>query len=589
MESLTKFNNLSQAEKKIVQEIKSLIILASKQIYNYSIDDDLIYVIYPPENSMGDYSVPCYTFAHVAKEHPVEIAKKLHSIVFAHVATKKKGLIQKVKVEGPYLNFFVSPKYFETTLNQINKEKEKFGHFKKSKPKKIMIEYISLNTHKEFHVGHLRNVCLGSAVVNILRSQGDKIVAATYTNDFSLHVAQCLWGWLDFGHKEKLPKNKGKYLGQLYARSVQKISDSPTSRVQALSILKKLHAGDKELTKLWQKTSKWSLDEFEEIYKELGIKFDAYFLESQFYQEGMRMVKKMLKKNILTESDGAVIADLKKYDLGVLVFLRSDSTPLYPVADVPMALEKFKKYNLDESYYIVDVRQGFYFKQLFKILELLGLKKSLKHIDYEFVTLPEGAMASRLGRVILLDDLWEEVYKRAYLETKKRHPKWSGTKLQKTARAISWAAIKFGMLKQSNGKVIVFDTKNSTKTTGFTGPYLQYMYARISSILKKQGSRYKVQGTIDYTKLNTEHERQLIKLISSYPQVVELTANTFEPFNLVQYLYNLASSFSSLYETVPILKSDKETKQARLYLIKQAQTVLKNGLELLGIEVLDEM
>ncbi|RJR31185.1 arginine--tRNA ligase [Candidatus Parcubacteria bacterium] len=584
MESITKYNNLSLAEKKATGEITEFL----KFAMSGEIKEDEIEIIYPPESRMGDYSVPCFKLSSALKMPPAKVSSNLSARV------KNFEYFSKVQAAGPYLNFYVNEKFIAEVLKEISRRKAKYGLAKKEK-EKIMVEYASLNTHKEFHIGHLRNVCLGSSIVNILKFQGKSVIPAYYINDFAWHVGQTIWGYLKFGFKEEPAENKGKFLGQLYARSAKMVAENDQYKEEAKSVMKKLQQGDKEITKLWKKTRQWSINEFEEIFKELGAEFKARFFESQFFHTGIEMVQNLKIRGILKESQGAVIADLQNYDLGVLVFLRQDGTTLYPVSDIPLAFSKFKKYKIDKSLYIVDVRQSFYFKQLFKILELIGLNNPLQHIDYEFVTLPEGAMASRLGRVVLMQDLKDEVYKRALEETKKRHSDWKEKKLQMTAKKITLAAIKFGMLKSGKEKVIVFDVNQSLEFTGFTGPYLQYVGARINSIIKKskfqnsnikQNQKHKIQRK---NLFDTHEEKSIIKLLAAFPQVMESAAKNYEPALVSQYLYNLASSFSTFYEKVSVLKAEPDLKRARLFLIRQVRTVMENGLKVLGIEMLDEM
>ncbi|GAG05542.1 unnamed protein product, partial [marine sediment metagenome] len=264
-------------------------------------------------------------------------------------------------------------------------------------------------------------------------------------NDFGINVAKTLWAYLEFYKDKKLPENKGYFLGQVYVRAVQELEKDPLAKEKVIFMMKKIEKGKGDEYKLWQKTRKWSIEQFDKIYQEMGIKFVRIFYESEFIDKGMKIVEELYEKRFLIKSEGAIIANLEEHDLGVLMFLRSDGTALYPVADIPLAMEKFKKYKLDKSIYVVDVRQSLHFKQLFKTLELLGhtlaklstSKPEMIHLSHEFVKLPAGMMSSRTGNVITYEDLREQVFNKAISETKKRHKKWDEKRIERVATAIT--------------------------------------------------------------------------------------------------------------------------------------------------------
>ena len=352
--------------------------------------------------------------------------------------------------------------------------------------------------------------------------------------------------------------------------------------------MKKIESRSGFYYKLWRKTRTWSIDGLAKIYKELGVKFDRIFYESDVIEKGLDMVAKLDKKGVLVKSQGAIIADLNKYNLGVLVFIRSDGTALYPVADLPLAEEKFKKYKINKSIYVVDVRQSLYFKQLFKLLELLGYKKEMKHLGYEFVKLPEGMMSSRSGLVITYEDLREQVIKKAVSETKKRHKNWSEKEVAEVVRKLVNGAMKFEMLKVGADKIITFDIEQALRFDGFTAAYLQYTCARINSINKK-AKKQKNKKTIDYNNLSESKESRLIMKLAQYPETVELAGKNCAPNELAKYLFELAQEFNDYYHSVPVLKAKTAVRQARLALISAVRQTLENGLKLLGIEVMEEM
>ncbi|MFA4872006.1 MAG: arginine--tRNA ligase, partial [Patescibacteria group bacterium] len=530
---------------------------------------------------MGDFAVPCFYLAKLLRRSPNQIADDFKKKI------QPAGAIKSVQNIGPYLNFFINPAIFgKKVLQEIQKKKAAYGALKSGK-EKIMIEYSQPNTHKEFHIGHLRNAVLGNSLVNINKFAGHKVVAVNYIGDIGAHVAKCLWALEKFHQGEKLPENKGKYLGQVYTEAAQKTEANPDFKYQADAVLQKLETGDKKWLALWQKTRKWSLAEFAKIYKILGVKFADVFFESEVEKPGKKIVDELLKKGLAEKSDGAVIINLEKYDLKNFLLLKSDGSSLYSTKDLALAELKFKKYKIDKSIVITDSRQSFYFQQLFKTLEVMGFDKQMVHIPYEFVTLKDGAMSSRAGNVVLFEDFYEQVLLRAKTETKKRRQDWSDKKIKATAEKIALAAIKFNMLKTGNNNVIVFDIEEALSFDGFSGPYLQYTCSRISSVIKKAGLAGLAE--INYAKLNSDIEKELMLKLAEFPQAVGEAVKTYQPSEVAKYLFDLARLFSNFYQKLPILNSEAATRKARLALVGAVEQVLNNGLKLLGIEPLREM
>jgi arginyl-tRNA synthetase len=303
---------------------------------------------------------------------------------------------------------------------------------------------------------------------------------------------------------------------------------------------------------------------------------------------GLKLVAELQEKGILKKSQGAIIADLEQYKLGVLPVIRSDGTALYPVADLALASEKFNKHKLDKSIYVVDVRQSLYFKQLFKILSLIGYEKPLIHLTYDFVTLPEGMMSSRTGNVITYQELRDKILEKLTAETMSRHADWSATKIQATALALTISTIKFEMLKVGAEKTITFDINEALRFDGYTACYVQYGYARLQSIRRKQGFHLSF-GQPDYSELQIAPEKNLLLKIARYPEVLAQAAASYNPSDLAKYLFELVQMANDYYHEVNILKAAPATKRARLALIAAVSRVIENGLGLLGIQALGEM
>jgi len=541
-------------------------------------------LVYPPKPEFGDLSLPCFNLAKVLNKTAVETAEWLVGRIGLNET------IVAVKAIGPFINFtFNKATLAAGALSEIIKEKAKYGLNKSGAGKKVMIEFSNANTHKEYHVGHLRNIAFGDAVTKILAANGYKVMPVSYINDFGIHTAKTLWALENFYKKEPLPKNKGYFLGKIYVRACQELENNEAGQAEVAAIMKKIEKREGAYYKLWQKTRQWSINGFAKIYKELNVKFEHIFYENEVINKGLDMVASLYEKEILIKSQGAIIADLEKYGLGVLVFMRSDGTALYPVADLALAEEKFKKYKIDKSIYVVDVRQSLYFKQLFKLLELLGWKKEMKHLGYDFVKLPEGMMSSRTGQVITYEDLKMQALEKAAMETKKRHKNWNEKKLNDVVGKLVNGALKYEMLKISPDKTITFDIEQALRFDGNTAAYLQYTYARIQSILRKAKTGKAKAPKLNFSLLVEAKETVLINKLTKYPEIVALAGKNYAPDELAKYIFELAREFNDYYHSVQVLKAKTEVKLARLALLGAVSQVIKNGLGILGIETVEEM
>ncbi|PIV47389.1 arginine--tRNA ligase [bacterium (Candidatus Gribaldobacteria) CG02_land_8_20_14_3_00_41_15] len=547
-------------------------------------------LVYPPNAEMGDLSLACFSLVKATRKSPAESADFLIGKISAD------DIIINLKAIGPYLNFTINKEYLTgEVIKEIFKAKEEYGENKSGKGEKVMIEYSNANTHKEYHVGHLRNICYGEAVKRILSVNGYKVIPVSYINDFGIHVAKTLWNYENFvkeknlgGKIEPMPEEeKGYLLGEIYVDACRREEKDKTAKTMIGFMMKKIESRKGREYELWQKTRDWSIKYFAKIYKELGVEFKNIFYESQYIDKGLKMVKELLAKGILKKSEGAVIADLEK--LGVLLFLRSDGTALYPVADIPLAIAKFEKYKIKKSIYVVDIRQSLYFKQIFSVLAKMGYKQKLIHLGYEFVKLPSGMMSSRTGNVITYRSLKEEMLDKAVKETRKRHKDWPQKKVEETAEKITLGAMKFEMIKVSAGSVITFDTAKALQFEGYTAAYLQYTYARIQSIFKKAKKQESKKTKLNFQNLREKKEESLILKLAKYPETVKKAGESYDPAEIAKYLFELAQDFNDYYHSVPVLKADDDIREARLAMLYAISQVLRNGLKVLGVEALEEM
>jgi len=542
---------------------------------------------YPPNIALGDFSLACFDLAAERKEDPVSLAREL--ALGLKDKPSLKDYFVDIQAVGPYLNFFVNSEYLANTLvKAVNAGGTNYGVNKTGNKQKVMIEYSNGNTHKEYHVGHLRNISYGDAVSKLLSANGYQAIPVSYINDFGIHTAKTIWNWRRNPVYSERPEPKGYLLGRCYAEASQLLVDNDDGKLEVGQIMKDIEARRGENYQTWQTTRQWSIDYFASIYRELGVKFVHVFYENEFIAEGRKLVDKFLAEGIFKKSQGTIIADLEKYKLGVLPIIRSDGTALYPVADLALASAKFGRYKLDQSIYVVDVRQSLYFKQLFKILEIIGYQQPLVHLTYDFVTLPEGMMSSRTGTVITYQDLRDKVLEKSRAETLRRHSDWSAKRIEAVASKLMIATIKFEMLKVGAEKIITFNINEALRFDGYTACYIEYGYARLQSILRKQKFSF-LSLRPDYKELKEEKEKALLIKLARYSEIIAQAGLNYDPSELAKYLFELVQMSNDYYHEINILKSEKKVKIARLALIKAVSQVLNNGLRILGLESLEEM
>ena len=541
--------------------------------------------VYPPLPELGDLSLPLFNLAKSQGKNPALLAQEQAEIM-ANLP-ESPDLFLSVKAVGPYLNFFLAPASFlEGAIIDIEQAGSNFGHSKAGQGQRVMLEYSNANTHKEYHVGHLRNLFYGDAIQRILQFNGYHAIPVSYINDFGIHVAKTLWNWQRHPEYARAAGPKGKLLGDCYSTANQNIGDSQEAKAEVSATMKAIESRQGEIYELWQETRDWSIAYFDEIYQCLGIKFEHIFYESEVIADGLKITEELLARGVLIKSQGAIIADLEAYGLGVLPIIRSDGTALYPVADLALAKLKFVDYKLQESVYVVDIRQGLYFKQLAKIFELAGEKFKISHLGYDFVTLKNGMMSSRSGNVITYDQLFAEALVRAQKEVSSRHQDWSEEKIQVVSEKLAIAALKFEMLKVSADKVITFDMNEALRFDGFTAAYLQYSGARLASLVRKSEIKSK---SLDYQLLAHPKELALALCLQRFPEIILKAGEQRDASVIARYLFELAQAFNDYYHDVPVLKAEAPLAAARLALLASVRQVLENGFILLGMSYLEEM
>jgi arginyl-tRNA synthetase len=539
----------------------------------------------PPDSKLGDYAFPCFGLAKKLKKNPANIAKELA------LKIKPNKYISEVRNIGPYVNFFINNEILnETILNEILNKKESYGSWP-NKNKKVVIEFPSPNTNKPLHLGHARNMLIGESLSRILEFDGYKVLRVNLNNDRGVHICKSMLAykkWGDSKNPESENKKPDHFVGDFYVLYSKKAKENPDLDKEAQEMLKKWENNDKETVELWKKMNNWAVNGFNETYKIFGIKHDKTYNESEHYDKAKRIVIENLKKGIFKkDEEGNIYADLEKYNLPNKILLRADGTSVYITQDLMLAQIKYNDFRMDKSIFIVGSEQKLHFNQLFKILELIGFKNydGCYHLAYGMIALPEGKMKSREGTVVDADDIINDMISLAKKEVEKRH-NINKKEIEKRSKQIGLGALNFFVLKYDALKDFIFNPKESISFEGETGPYIQYAYARICSILRKAG---KNNPKPDLSLLKEKEEKEIIKLLGSFPEAIDNAASGYRPSLIARYLLDMAQLFNEFYHKHQILKADEETKDARIILIKSIKQVIGNGLNLLGIEAPEKM
>jgi len=535
----------------------------------------------PPSAEMGDFAFPCFFLSPLLKQSPGEIAMEVR----AKIGTQKD--FSDIQTMGPYINFFFDRKELASeTVSRILSEKDKFGSSQSGKNTRTVIEFPSPNTNKPLHLGHLRNMSLGESVSRILEYNGNNVIRTNVYNDRGVHICKSMLAYEKFG-KDKTPESEKKksdhLVGDFYVKFSEEAKKDPALETEAQEMLRKWEAGDPEVIELWKKMNSWVIEGIEETFRTFGLRFDKTYYESKLYKNGKEEILKGLKKGLFKKrKDGAIIADLSKKGLGEKVLLRADGTSVYIVFDLALAKAKEVDFHPNKSIIVTGNEQIYHFNVLFEVLKMLGFKQKNYHLSHGMVNLPEGKMKSREGTIVDADDLIEKIQDMVKKEISKRG-KLSKAELESRSLKITLAAIKYFILKVDAKRDMIFNPKESISFEGDTGPYLLYSYARANSILKKT---LKKESSVSKTKLE-EKEISLVKKLSEFSRVVSKSYETLNPANIANYAYQLSQVFNEFYHACPVVKSKNES--FRLSLVKSFMQVLKNSLNLLGIETLEEM
>lgn len=541
-------------------------------------------IVVPPDKTLGDYALPCFKFAKVLRKSPVAIAEDLKN---SYVTD---DVITSVSAVNGYLNFKVNRMGLaKETLAEITKKGAAYGSSDVGNGKTICIDYSSVNIAKPFHIGHLSTTVIGGALYRLYKFLGYNAVGINHLGDYGTQFGKLIYAYKRWGSAEEVEKGGVKELTRLYVKYHKESENNPEMDDEARKYFKLIENGDEECVGLFNKFKELTLKEVDKIYKELDITFDSYAGES-FYNDKMQpVIDELREKGLLKTSEGAQVVDLEEYGMPPCIILRSDGASLYATRDLAAACYRKEHYNFDKCLYVVAYQQNLHFRQIFKVLELMGKPwaKDLIHVAYGMVSLLDEngnqvAMSTRNGTVVLLEDVLKKCHEKCLEIIESKNPNLADK--ANIARQVGTGAVVFGALSNSKIKDIAFSYDKILNFDGETGPYVQYTAARIKSVLRKGGE----PALYTINEIN-EDEYDLISALSDFPDTVKAAVDKLEPFYVTRYAIDLASAFNKFYFDCKILGEEENVSNFRLDLCRSALTVLTNALGLLGIEVPERM
>ena len=538
----------------------------------------------PQDSKMGDYAFPCFKLAKELKKAPPLIAGEL----------AENGLFSKVEAVNAYLNMFLnSDEVAKDTLAEVLEKGFNYGKSQMGENKPVIVEYSSPNIAKPFHIGHIRSTVIGNSLYKIYDALGYDVIRINHLGDYGTQFGKMICAYRHWGNKEDVENEPIKTLLSYYTKFHVEVEDHPELEEEAREIFAKLEQSSPEEVQLWQWFRDESLKEFSRVYDMLGIEFDSYNGES-FYSDKMPKVEQELRdKGLLKESQGAEVVDLEEEGLGVALIKKSDGSSLYITRDLSAAVYRKETYDFYKNIYVVASQQILHFQQLFKILELMGKDwaSSCVHVPFGLVRLQEGAMSTRHGRVVFLEDVLKGAVEKTKEIILEKNP--NAENVDEIADMVGIGAVIFNELSNNRIKDYTFSWEQVLNFDGETGPYVQYTHARLCSLLKKAGEEAATKAlnpeNIDFSHLSGETATELIKLIYAYPEVVQQAGEKYEPSLITRHIIDIAQTFNKFYHDEHIVVDDEGEKLAKLALVHATRICLRNGLDLLGVKAPERM
>ncbi|GAA0241736.1 arginine--tRNA ligase [Metaclostridioides mangenotii] len=536
----------------------------------------------PPNKDMGDYAFPCFKLAKIFRKAPNMIAEDLAKEIELTEA------VAKVINLGGYVNFFVNKTQLaETVINKVLSEKKDYGRSNLGKDETVIVEYSSPNIAKPFHIGHIRTTVIGNAIYKLYESQGYKTIRINHLGDYGTQFGKLIVAFKKWGDKKVVEENPIPELLKLYVQFHEEAENHPELEDESREWFTKLENGDEEAKELWQWFRDESLKEFDRVYDLLDIQFDSLAGES-FYSDKMDgVIKTLNEKNLLEDSKGAKIVDLEPYNIPTALITKNDGSTLYMTRDLAAAIYRKETYNFDKCIYVVGSQQALHFQQCFKILELMGYEwaKDLDHVQFGMVSLEEGTMSTRKGRVVFLEDaLNQAVDKTKDIILAKNS---DAKNVDEISKQVGVGAVIFQELSNSRIKDYTFSWERTLSFEGETGPYVQYTHARCCSVIRKYGEP--VSADINFDLLVDEGSSEVLKQIESFNKNILSALRKNEPHIVTRFVLDLAQSFNKFYHDNPILVDDVELKKARIALVEATRQTIENALALLGMKAPERM
>lgn len=534
----------------------------------------------PPKPGMGDFAFPCFRLAKSYHKAPPMIAQDLKESI------GDQAFLSEIKVIGGYLNFYVDKaQYAQQIIDKYNNATD-YGCSDQGKDKTICIDYSSPNVAKNFHVGHLRTTIIGNSLYKIFSKLGYKVVRINHLGDWGTQFGKLIVAYKKWGSREAVEEKGIEELMDIYVKFHEEAEKDDSLNDEARAWFLKMEQGNEEALEIWQWFRDISLKEFMRVYNILGMEFDSFAGESFYRDKTADVIKRLTDDGLLKESQGAMIVPLDEYDMPPCIVAKKDGSSIYATRDLAAILYRKATYNFDRCLYVTGLEQKLHFAQVFKVIELMGndYAKNLVHIPYGLVSLKSGKISSRKGNVIFAEDLLRESINKTTSIIEEKNPDIPDK--EEVAKQVGIGAIIFNDLYNQRIKDVIFDWNKLLNFDGETGPYVQYTYARASSVLRKIGE---VPDTIDYTLLTDEASIGLLKEIERYPQVIKDAAERYEPSVIARYSIDLAHAFNKFYHECQINVEDETTKYTRTNVVKIARYIIKDALSLLGIQCPEQM
>lgn len=552
------------------------------EIEDLTLEEITALIEVPPNKEMGDYAFPCFKLAKVFRKAPNAIAEDLAGKI------QPTDDINKIINLGGYVNFFVNKESLaKKVINQVLTEKENYGKSEFGKGKTVVVEFSSPNIAKPFHIGHVRTTVIGNALSKIYASQGYHVEKLNHLGDYGTQFGKLIVAYKLWGDKQAVENDPIKELLKLYIRFHDEAETKPEMEDEAREWFTKLENGDEEAKDLWQWFRDESLKEFSRVYKLLDIDFDSYVGES-FYSDKMPAVIEELKeKNLLEESDGAMIVNLEDSKLPPALIQKRDGSTLYLTRDLASAFYRKKLYDFDKSIYVVGSQQELHFKQCFEIIKRMGYEwyKDMIHVQFGMVALEEGTMSTRKGRVVFLEDVLNQAIDRTRQIIDEKNPE--AENIDEVAKAVGVGAVVFQELSNSRIKDYTFSWDRTLSFEGETGPYVQYTHARCCAVLRKADQP--VSADINYELLSDQDAADVLSVLENFNKSLMTAMKKNEPHIVTRFVLDLAQAFNKFYHNSPILVDDADLRAARLALVEATRQTIENALKILGMKAPQKM